>query len=164
MIKTPNKLKIFENCYDLITENIDELLFIINQEFDIEYVNSLPLLKMLGYNNNELIENSVLNYVHPDDLEIVIYTLKTCPENKTNTTRLRFKHKNGTTKKFAFYVEKTSDWNKSEKYMILLKEVLPVLNTTIEQICSIVVFKTGNTSFSNIIYFSDLFQSDVFST
>jgi len=126
LVEIQEKLRIFEESFELITESIDEPLFIINQDYLVEYVNYLPLLKLLGYSNKELIGKSLLDYISEEDHKVAIYTLKNCPENKTDTTRLKFKHKLGIMKMCEFYVQKTVTYNKTVNFTIVLKEITDV--------------------------------------
>ena len=70
MIESKERSKIFQEICELITENINELIIIINQVGEIESISNLPLIKSLGYKSDDLIGNSWLNYVHNEDLEI----------------------------------------------------------------------------------------------
>ena len=126
MVEIQEKLRIFEESFELITESIDEPLFIINQDYLVEYANYLPLLKLLGYSNKDLAGKSLLDYISEEDRKIAIYTLKNCPENRTDTTRLKFKHKHGIMKMCEFYVQKTVTYNKTVNFTIILKEITDV--------------------------------------
>jgi PAS domain S-box-containing protein len=126
LVEVQERLRVFEDSFELITESIDEPLFIINQDYLVEYVNNLPLLKLLGYSNNELQGNSLLDYIYEEDLEVAIYMLKNCPDNETDTTRLKFKHKLGDVKNFEFYVQKTIIYNRTAKFLIILKEITDI--------------------------------------
>jgi len=126
LVEIREKLRIFEESFELITESIDEPLFIINQDYLVEYANYLPLLKLLGYSNKELAGKSLLDYISEEDRKIASYTLKNCPENRTDTTRLKFKHKQGIMKMCEFYVQKTVTYNKTVNFTIILKEITDV--------------------------------------
>ncbi len=76
MIESEETFKLFRDSCDLITESINELIFITNQRNEIEYSNKFPVIKSLGYKNDELIGNSWLNYVCPEDLETTINLLE----------------------------------------------------------------------------------------
>ena len=90
---TYKKLKKNEGRYRRIAENIDDLILILNTKIEFEYVNEKIALKLIGYRNKDLIGKSVLNYIHPDDVEQAINFFE--DRNKSNDiiTELRFKHK-----------------------------------------------------------------------
>ncbi|MFX1312010.1 MAG: PAS domain S-box protein [Promethearchaeota archaeon] len=117
------KYIIFQNNNEFITDNINELVIIINQEFDIEFVNNNPLIKALGYNDNELIGNSFLNYVYSEDLEVANNLLKNWINDKINIQKLRLMHKNGYFKTFEFYSKKPERSIYPDKILIVLKDI-----------------------------------------
>ena len=121
MIESKERSKIFQENCELITENINELIIIINQVGEIESINNLPLIKSLGYKSDELIGNSWLNYVHSEDLETAINVLENCTEGKTFIQELRLKHANGNYNNFKFYAKLTKDFNKAKGFLIILK-------------------------------------------
>ncbi|MFX1489760.1 MAG: PAS domain S-box protein, partial [Promethearchaeota archaeon] len=123
MIKTEEKLNIFENCHEMITESINELLLIVNNDYNIEYVNERPLLKVLGFNNNDLIEKSFLNYVHHEDYDEAINLFATSSIDKTNTSRIKFRHKNGEVVLFEVIIKRTFDYSGIEKFLIIMKDL-----------------------------------------
>lgn len=63
-------LEEFLNIDNLKTENIDGLNAIINKKIRVDFNNVNPQFTLLGYRNEDLIANYLLNYDHPDDLEI----------------------------------------------------------------------------------------------
>jgi PAS domain S-box-containing protein len=90
---TYKKLKKNEERYRRIAENIDDLILILNTKIEFEYVNEKIALKLIGYRNNDLIGKSVLNYIHPDDVEQVIDFFGDRNKFKNIIIELRFKHK-----------------------------------------------------------------------
>ena len=93
--KLEQELKQSEEKYRLISENAYDIIAIVNQKIKIEYINDQPCFETLGYTSTELIGKSVLELVHPDDLEssknILISGFKTGKE----TLVLRIQHKEG---------------------------------------------------------------------
>ncbi len=63
------KLKESEEKYRLISENANELILIVSETLNIEYVNKKPLLKIAGYSIDEVIGKRALNFLHLDDKE-----------------------------------------------------------------------------------------------
>lgn len=100
LIETYENLNIFKEKYDLITENINDLVSIINQEYKIEYFNKKPLIKTLGHESDDLVGKSWLNYVHQDDLKLTINSLNDCNLYGQVSQELRLRHKNGSFKRF----------------------------------------------------------------
>ncbi|MFW9866347.1 MAG: PAS domain S-box protein [Candidatus Thorarchaeota archaeon] len=123
MIKTEEKLNIFENCYEMITESINELLLIVNVDYNIEYINARPLLRVLGFNINDLIEKSFLDYVHNEDYNEIIILFTTSSIDKIKTSRIKFRNKNGEFVLFELFIKKTFDYSGIEKFLIIMKDL-----------------------------------------
>lgn len=100
MIKSEEISEIFRENYELITENINELIFIINQRYEIENSNFLPVINSLGYDRDELLGKSWLNYVYSEDLEEAIKLLENCNGNNSLEQNLRLVNKSGKIKSF----------------------------------------------------------------
>jgi len=89
------KLKQSEEKYRLISENAYDLISIFNQDLRFEYANERPWLLMLGYSNEEIIGESVLTFVHPDDKKIAIKTMVDGLKNGESVMEVRIRHKDG---------------------------------------------------------------------
>ena len=83
-----------EERYRRITENINDLIYVLNQEYEFEYINEDMFIKLLGYGINDVIKNSVLNYIHPKDTELALKILNDRFKSNEQKIELRFKHKN----------------------------------------------------------------------
>ncbi|MFX0006836.1 MAG: PAS domain S-box protein [Candidatus Hermodarchaeota archaeon] len=66
-IRIEQKLKESEEKYRLISENANELIFIVRENLDIEYVNEKPLFNLSGYSVEEVIGQRALNFIHPNE-------------------------------------------------------------------------------------------------
>ena len=76
-----------------ITENINDLILILNEEYEFEFVNEIILFKLIGYNKRNLIGNLFINFIHPDDIELALNTLNKRFKIEEESIELRFKHK-----------------------------------------------------------------------
>ena len=88
-------LKVSEEKYRLIIENINDLISIIGLHFKFEYINENSLTKLLGYTSKEIIGRSCLDFVHPKDKDIAIEALTTKFRTRMSAIELRIKHKDG---------------------------------------------------------------------
>ena len=88
-------LKISEEKYRLIIENINDLISIIGLQFKFEYINENSLTKLLGYTSKEVIGRSCLDFVHPTDKDKAIESLTSDFRIGISTIELRIKHKKG---------------------------------------------------------------------
>ena len=64
-----------EGMYRLMVENINDVIFILDDEGNMTYIS--PVLKeVTGYNENELLGKSFMKYVHPEDLPGLLASMK----------------------------------------------------------------------------------------
>jgi PAS domain S-box-containing protein len=91
--KIEKLLKESEEKYRLIIENINDLIFIIDQQFQIEYINEEMVYKLLGYQISELIGKNSLDFIHPGERERLVGLLRNEVEYNGSKTEMRFKHK-----------------------------------------------------------------------
>ena len=92
--KMENLLKESEEKYRLIIENINDLIVIIDQNFKFEYLNQETVFRLLEYRKIDILGKSALDFIHPDDVEQVIYIFKKGFPPGESVIELRFKHKN----------------------------------------------------------------------
>ena len=94
--RNEKQLSEIEDKYKLILENANDLIFILKQNLDIEYVNERPLLKLTGYSIEEVIGKRALNFIHLDDAKEALNKFyKTFDKESHGTIEVRIKHKNG---------------------------------------------------------------------
>ena len=64
------KLKISEEKYRIITENANDIISVLDKDFNFEFIND-GQEKMTGYSKEELIGKNSIDFVHPDDVGVV---------------------------------------------------------------------------------------------
>ncbi|MGB5913042.1 MAG: PAS domain S-box protein [Promethearchaeia archaeon] len=89
------KLRESEEKYRLISENIYDLIGILDKNFKYEFLNEETFLRVLGYSSADLIGKTALNFVHPDDVELAARAFKKGFETGEGTAEIRFKHNRG---------------------------------------------------------------------
>ena len=89
------ELKQSEAMYRLITENAYDLISIINQKLRFEYVNEGPFLSSLGYSKDELIGESVLYLIFPEDREKSLLIMQDSLKKGGGILETRLRHKTG---------------------------------------------------------------------
>jgi len=94
-ITAEEDLKKSEEKHRLMLENANDLITIINQEFKHEYINEKAYFSLLGYTNDDLIGQSPLDYLHPDDINKTADILKEGFEKGTAMNIFRLRDKNG---------------------------------------------------------------------
>lgn len=94
-IKAEQKLRESEEKYRLISENANDLITILNQKFEHEYINEETYLKILGYSNDDMLGKTRLDLIHPDDLKQGMKALRNGFKYGEGIAELRLKHKDG---------------------------------------------------------------------
>ncbi len=67
---TQELLSINEKCYRALVENSHDMLILLNSKGKIEYI-SPAVEKNFGYSNKDVYKKTVLDLVHPDDIEFI---------------------------------------------------------------------------------------------
>jgi PAS domain S-box-containing protein len=93
--KTEQKLKESEEKYRLITESANDLVCVINNKLELEYINEEAQKRIMGYSSNDTINQNVMKFVHPDDHENIILQFRKASETGEGAVEGRIKHKNG---------------------------------------------------------------------
>lgn len=88
-------LKESEEKHRLITENINDLIAVVNKRFEYEYINETITKKVMGYTEEDVIGKSVLDFIHPEDLEGAKEEIKNGFIEGEGRGQVRFLHKDG---------------------------------------------------------------------
>jgi len=101
LVKSKIKVKESEEKYRLISENANDLIAILNDKYEYEYINEQAYLKFLGYSKDQLIGKKVWDLVHPEDFERIMSSQQLSVDGfqaveGEDKAELRIKHKNGT--------------------------------------------------------------------
>lgn len=89
------ELKESEERYRLITENVNDLILVINNKNILEYVNERVFKNILGFSKEDLIGKSVIENIHPDDVKKCITAIKKGIFEGNTSVKLRVSGKNG---------------------------------------------------------------------
>ena len=89
------KIKESEEKYKLILDNANDLITIIDEKFVHEYINEKAYFDLLGYAKEDIIGNTPLIPLHPDDQKIAIKTLRNGFKYGEARNEMRVRHKDG---------------------------------------------------------------------
>lgn len=95
MKKAEKRLKESEQKYRLITNNVLDLIAVVDNKFRYEYINEKTTSKLMGYSAKEILGRSTLDFVHPKDKAKAKYLLSKGFHNEEGEGEVRFKHKDG---------------------------------------------------------------------
>jgi len=93
--RAENELKESEEKYALILKNANDLIAILNDKYQYEYVNENVLMKLLYLSKENIIGKTPLDLVHSDDIQIASQSMKKCLETGECMAELRFIKKDG---------------------------------------------------------------------
>ncbi len=109
--------------YRVIIENVNDLICIVEKDhpYKIKFINETIFLSVLNYSNEDLIDNSILNYIHPEDLKEFEKFLKKGTDGKIELQEIRVKNKNNKFIWFEYKIKKYKDSNENNKLLIILE-------------------------------------------
>ena len=89
------QLKKSERRYQLISENLNDMLTITNERGQIEYINDEVHKKKMGYSIEDLMSHNAFELIHPDDREQITEGFKETLKKGQGFTEARVLHKEG---------------------------------------------------------------------
>ena len=124
-----------KETYPLIIENINDLIAIVESHdfYRFEYVNEPLFLKSLGYTSKDLIEQSILDFMHPDDSNKFLAIFKKYDDVESVHEELRIKNINGEFKWFEFKIKPFKDSNQQNKLLLILKDLSKYKNLELSE-------------------------------
>jgi len=117
------KLEESEQKYRLITEESNDLIRVLNEKFEIEYVNELSLKNLLGYTKQEILGKNSILLNHPDDNKKVRRFMLKLFKLGENMHETKIKHKNG---KWVWVENKAkmfTDERGNQKYLFISRDI-----------------------------------------
>ncbi len=84
-----------EQKYRLISENVNDLIVVINDKIEVEYVNEIALKNMFGYSRDEVIGRSGFDFINIDGYEPTIEGLNKAYSESDGALEFKAHHKDG---------------------------------------------------------------------
>ena len=84
-----------ENKYQFILENANDLIAILNERLEYEYINETVHRKLMGYTSQDLIGKTSLSLIHPDDHEKAVKVWREGFTQGEGAAEIRLKDKAG---------------------------------------------------------------------
>jgi PAS domain S-box-containing protein len=89
------RLKQSEEKFKFILDNANDLITIINENLEHEYINEQAYFNLLGYSKKNIIGNTPLIPLHPDDQKKALKMLMEGFKSGEGHNEMRVRHKNG---------------------------------------------------------------------
>ncbi len=121
--RAQKKVKESEEKYRLITENVNDMIAILNSNIEYEYVNEAAYQTIMGRNKEQLIGGSALRWVHPDDRSKCIIAFKQGWEEGESNVQARFTDTNGKYHWLDVRGTKISDHKGEEKVLVVSRDI-----------------------------------------
>jgi PAS domain S-box-containing protein len=117
-------LDLSEEKYKTITENANDIIVILNEKFQLEYINEITSKKLLGANGTKVLGTNPVRYVHPEDRKRVLKALNKGLEHGEGIIEARIRHKLGNYVWFELKGKKIFDKKENEfKGIIIAREI-----------------------------------------
>jgi len=94
------KLRDSEENYRLISESANDLIRVMNDDFEFEYINEKVHKRLLGYSKEDMLGKMSLVFIHPQDRRPVIKSTRKYLQGEMRSYEARFICKNGDYKWF----------------------------------------------------------------
>jgi len=101
------------NIGEVLTENLDELIFVLNEDFECEFVNEKIHIEKLGYLS---LKNKITVILHQDDLQLGNVFLQRLLKNGQAIEHLRIRQKNS----YVYYEFKGKTFTNEKQEIKLL--------------------------------------------
>jgi PAS domain S-box-containing protein len=106
-----------------ISNEINDLIFILDSGFNIEFVNEDVHLKLLGYSKEDLLYKKIRNFIDVKDFRKIKENIKTIDHNGVNSFDIQIFHKDG---KKLWFEGKNKLFNSEKgkkRILLILKDV-----------------------------------------
>jgi len=112
-----------EEEYRLITENANDLIRVLNDKFEIEFVNESAHYTTLGYLKEELLGKTDIFLNHPDDYTTIRRFMRNVFKNGEDTHESRNRHKKGHWIWFEVKAKMYKNERGCTKYLIISRDI-----------------------------------------
>jgi len=117
------KIRESEEKYRLITENANDLIIILDDKNQFEYINEVPHQKLLGYSSKDLLGKSVFEFLQPDDIKRAQYAMTKGIDRGDAKGEIKVKHRNGTYIWFEMRAGRFVDSKGKEKVILVGRDI-----------------------------------------
>ncbi|NVM18128.1 MAG: PAS domain S-box protein [Candidatus Lokiarchaeota archaeon] len=117
------KLKESEQKYRLITENSNDLIRVLSEDFKIEYINERTHQQVLGYALEDIVGEYDIKLNHPEDYSKIRKFMLRLFKNEEGIHVSRMRHKNGNYLWFEVKAKMFRDDQRKQKYLFISRNI-----------------------------------------
>lgn len=121
--KSVQNLRKSEEKYRLITENANDLIAVLNEKFEYEFINENVYQNILGYGIEDLIGKVNLELIHPEDRKQTTIALSRILRKGKGSHQLRTEAKNGTYKWLEVTAKNFYDSKGRKKILTISRDI-----------------------------------------
>ena len=112
-----------ESFFQLIIDNANDMIRILDLNFNIEYINEAAHTNLLGYSKKELIGKFALQFVHPEDRRGVINFVRNNIKKGEGNLEFRMNKKDNDYLWVNANGKVIKDFNGNEKILMILRDI-----------------------------------------
>jgi PAS domain S-box-containing protein len=127
--KAEQMLRESEQKYRLITENSNDLIRVLSEDFKIEYINEKTHRQILGYALEDIVGEYDIKLNHPEDYAKIRKYMFNLFKNKAGIHVTRMRHKNGNYLWFEVKTKMFKDEQGNQKYLFISRNITERRNT-----------------------------------
>ena len=107
----------------LITDSVNDLICVLDQNFEIEFINEQVYLNLLGYSKEELVGKNVETFIEDKSFKELRKILKNYDETEKSQLEIQFLHKNGNYFWFMGKLTLFREYHDKNKILLIMKDI-----------------------------------------
>ena len=112
-----------EENYRLISESANDLIRVMNDKFEFEYINEKVHKRLLGYSKEDMLGKMSLVFIHPQDRRSVIRSTRKYLQGEMRSYEARFRCKTGDYKWFEMKAKVFYDGQGDKKILSIARDI-----------------------------------------
>jgi PAS domain S-box-containing protein len=117
------KLRDSEENYRLISESANDLIRVMNDKFEFDYINEKVHKRLLGYSKEDMLGKMSLVFIHPQDRRSVIRSTRNYLRGEKRSYEARFRSKSGDYKWFEMKAKVFYDDRGDMKILSIARDI-----------------------------------------
>ncbi len=159
------KLRLSEGNYRLISESANDLIRVMNDDFEFEYINEKVHKRLLGYSKEDMLGKLSLVFIHPQDRRAVIRSTRDYLQGGMRSYEVRFRSKSGEHKWFEVKAKVFHDERGEMKVLSIARDIndrkLAETERKLNEQKTVKSERKFRLLFNQLSYYKDLFAHNI---